>query len=146
MLKVRDGASLSEHLLPSAEIMKLSVHFEALSVHFEALSVLDFQNSVFPANAATAALVAAGENAGATDTAAVCLDFGDNVAGNGDTFAAQVLKRISCRHSIQTSIIRCKRVGICLVIGILRRLCVSRICHRLLRIPPFPPLPPTWSY
>ncbi len=38
---------------------------------------------MFPANAAIAALVAAGENAGATDAAAVCLDFGDTVVGTG---------------------------------------------------------------
>ena len=54
---------------------------------------------MFPGNAATAALVAAGENAGATHAAAVCLDFGDNVVGNGDRFAAQVLKNINCRDT-----------------------------------------------
>ena len=39
---------------------------------------IDFQNSEFPANATTAALVAAGENTGVTDDVSVCLDFGDN--------------------------------------------------------------------
>jgi hypothetical protein len=103
LLKVRDGAALSEHLLPSAEIICCQYTFK----HFQKN---DFQTSVFPAYAATAALVAAGENAGATDAAAVCLDFGENVVGNGDRFAAQVLKSISCRHSVRTSIIRLKEL------------------------------------